>query len=70
MNSNRFSVSNFENLYLTIHNSDLSDLWLVRKISNGSTSLVLNSEFECTVFKAEFLVEQKPRVFIKVGLNW
>ena len=57
----------FENLYLLVHSSNLSDLWFVGKLSKGSTSLMLNSESECTIFEAEFLVERKPGVFTNLA---
>ena len=67
MNNNGFSASNFKNSYLPIHISNLSDLWLIGKLLKGSTSLMLNLESECTIFKVEFLVEQKSGVFTNLA---
>ena len=69
LNSNRFQPLYFKNLYLPVHSSDLSDLWLVGNISKGSTSLMLDSKPEYTVFEAEFLVKRKPGVFTNLALK-
>ena len=49
---------------------DLDDLWLVGKLSERSTSFMLNIEADLAIFRGESMVEQKLGVFIKVGLNW
>ena len=67
MNNNGFLASNFENSYLPIHSSNLSDLWLVGNLLKGYISLMLNLEYEYTIFKAEFLVKRKPGVFTNLA---
>ena len=67
LNSNGRQPLNFENSYLPIHRSDLSNLWLVGNILKRYTSLLLSSKPECTFFKAEFSVEQKLGVFTNLA---
>ena len=63
MNSNTVQLLNFEKSYLSVHSSDLSDLYLVGKLLKEATSLMLSLKPEYTIFEIEFLVERKPGVF-------
>ena len=65
MNNNRFSALNFENSYLPIHSSDLSDLWLVENLLKIYTSFMLNIESDLKVIRDELSIEQKLEVFTK-----
>ena len=67
MNSNRATGLIFEKLYLSVQCSDLGDIWLVGKILERSTRLILNIEADLAIFENEFSDEQKLGVFTKLN---
>ena len=54
MNSNHATGFIFKKSYFSVQYSDLGDLWLVRKLSEISTRLMLNIEADLAIFKDEF----------------
>ena len=66
MNSNRATRLIFEKSYINVQYSDLGDLWLIGKLSEISTILMLNTEVDLAVFKGEFMVERKLGVWVKL----
>ena len=66
MNSDYPIGLNFEKSYHSVWYSILSDLWLVGKLSERYTSLMLKIEADPTIVEDEFMVEQKPGVWVKL----
>ena len=51
MNSNRAIGLIFKKSYLNVQYSDLGNLWLVGKLFEISTSLMLNIEYDLAIFE-------------------